>query len=261
MGNILEKIILNRIKQVEILKTQKTIRDFEREINKNNFSKRDFTNSLKNDRMSIIAEVKKASPSKGVFMENFPFIEIAKEYEKAGASAISVLTEEDFFQGSNFYLQKIRSEVNLPILRKDFIVDEIQLYESKAIGADAVLLINAYLKGDTLKKYINICADLELDYIVEVHDEAELFDSLAQLPNVIGINNRNLKTFEISLETTKRLANFIPKNTVIISESGIHTFEDIILIESYGADATLIGESLITSGNITQKFKELRGEI
>lgn len=261
MGNILEKIILNRIKQVEILKTQKTIRHFEKEIEKNNFSKRDFTNSIKSDRMSIIAEVKKASPSKGIFMEDFPFVEIAKEYEKGGASAISVLTEEDFFQGSNFYLQKIRNEVNLPILRKDFIVDEIQLYESKAIGADAVLLINAYLKGETLKRYINICTDLELDYIVEIHDEAELFDSLVQLPNVIGINNRNLKTFEISLETTKRLANLIPKNTVIISESGIHTFEDIILVESYGANAALIGESLIKSGNIAQKFKELQGEI
>ena len=261
MGNILDKIVLNRMKQVEILKTQKSISDFEKEIEKNNFTQRGFTKSLKSDKMSIIAEVKKASPSKGVFLENFPYIEIAKEYESAGASAISVLTEETFFQGSNFFLQKIRNEVGLPILRKDFIVDEIQLYEAKSIGADAVLLINAILKGDILKNYINICENLGLDYIVEVHDEEEMFDTLAQLPSTIGINNRNLKTFETNLETTKRLASFVPSSCTVISESGIHNFEDIILAESYGADAVLIGESFITSDDITRKFMELRGEI
>lgn len=259
--NILDKIIVNRMGQVELLKASKKISDFEKMIENKSFKKREFTKALKSSTMSIIAEVKKASPSKGVFLMDFPYIDIAREYENAGANAISVLTEESFFQGSNVYLKEIRNAVKLPILRKDFIVDEIQLYESKAIGADAVLLISSVLKKEKLKEYIKICDSLKLDYIVEVHNEEEVFDAITALPKVIGINNRDLKTFEVSLETTKKLRGLIPEDTVIISESGIHTFEDIILAESYGADAVLIGEAFIKSNNIAEKFKEFRGEV
>lgn len=260
MVDILKKITDKRKLRVEELKKTTAKADFIAQIDKNNRSARRFTNALKSGKMSVIAEVKKASPSKGIFRDSFPYLEIAKSYENGGAAAISVLTEPDFFLGENRYLEEISANTSIPILRKDFIIDEIQLYEAKAIGADAVLLIAGVLDGVTLGKFMKICGELKLDYIVEVHNEEVLQIALPHNPAVIGINNRNLRDFSVSLETTARLAAKIPPETVIISESGIFTNADVKRVHSFGARAVLVGESLIKSGNIGEKIKELVGD-
>ena len=218
----------------------------------------DFKKSLVGERLNCICEVKKASPSKGLIRENFKPVEIALEYEKAGASAISCLTEEFYFQGRSQFLRDIRKNINIPILRKDFIFDEYQIYEAKTLGASAVLLIAAMLSKEQIKEFHNIASENGLQCLTEVHNEDELQKVLDCDCDIIGINNRNLKTFEVSLDTTKRLTMLIPLGKVVVSESGITTNEDMKKLRSVRANAVLIGETLMRSDSITETLNKLR---
>ena len=194
---------------------------------------------------AVIAEVKKASPSKGVIRADFDPVEIAASYERAGASCLSVLTDEKYFQGSDAYLEQIRQVVGLPLLRKDFIVDSYQLPESRLIGADCVLLIVAALTPAQLSDYYHEARALDLDVLIEVHDEAELTAALSLEPALIGINNRNLKTFETSLDNTFRLLPGIPASVTVVTESGIHKREDVAAMRARNVNAFLVGEAFM----------------
>lgn len=221
-----------------------------------------FKNALaKPDRLSVISEVKKASPSKGLIQPNFDPVKIAKEYETCGADAVSCLTEEHYFQGSSEYFKAIRQAIVLPMIRKDFIIDEYQIYEARLMGADAILLIAAVLDDEKLKRFGDAARSLGLDILAETHDESELERVLALDFDIIGINNRNLKTFEVTLETTAKLAGMIPEGKVIVSESGIRDNADMKTVRSYGADAVLIGETLMRSGNIGATLTALRENV
>ncbi len=217
-----------------------------------------FENALKTKDIAFICEVKKASPSKGIISEHFPYLQIAKEYEKAGASAISVLTEPHFFMGSNEYLREIKKVVNIPVLRKDFVIDPYQIYEAQLIGADAILLICSLLDTQQLKEYIKIADSLGLSSLVEAHDEVEINSALEAGARVIGVNNRNLKTFEVDIRTSIKLRELVPTDKVFVSESGIKTNEDISELRRNGTNAVLIGETLMKSGNISAELERLR---
>lgn len=219
-----------------------------------------FEKSLINNSISFICEVKKASPSKGVISESFDYLEIAKTYEKSGASAISVLTEPDFFMGNNSYLTEISKAVHIPVLRKDFTVDEYQIYEAKVIGADAVLLICAVLDTQTIKRYISICDSLGLSALVEAHDEAEVASAIKAGARIIGVNNRNLNTFEVDIENSVKLREKVPHEILFVAESGIKTRADIITLEKASVNAVLIGETLMKSSDINAEILKLKGE-
>ena len=212
----------------------------------------------RNGEISIIAEVKKASPSKGVIREDFDPAGILSEYGKAGVQAVSVLTEKNFFLGADEYLVKARQALPIPVLRKDFIIDLWQIYQSRCIGADAILLIVSLLPGDLLKKFMVIAGILGLHCLVEVHDEAELDRALEAGARIIGINNRDLKSFKVDLSVTGRLINRIPTDRAVVSESGIHTAEDLRHLKSLGVDAVLIGEAFMKAPSIPEKVRELR---
>ena len=197
----------------------------------------------------IISEIKKASPSKGIICENFDPIKIAKSYEVNGASAISILTDEKFFQGSLDYLSQIRTVVNIPLLRKDFTIDPYQIYEARAHGADIVLLIAAILDKDQIKEYLEIVDSLNMNAIVEIHNHEELDKVIDTGCKIIGINNRNLKTFEVDLSTTVELIKYIPEDILVISESGISDLDDIRMLRKLGVNTFLIGESFMKSGD------------
>jgi len=214
-----------------------------------------FLNVLKEfknkNKIALIAEVKKASPSKGIIKADFQPVEIALSYEKAGAAAISVLTDEKFFQGSSEYLKEVKKAVKIPVLRKDFIIDEYQIYQTREMGADIILLIASALDKVCLKDFYAASKELGLDVLLEVHDKKEFDFALEINADIIGINNRNLKTFEVSLNNTIDLVKDIkPDNTYIISESGIETSEDVKLLHSHGVDGILVGESLLKSETI-----------
>jgi indole-3-glycerol phosphate synthase len=224
-----------------------------------------FEQALQKDRerdkkgeMSFICEVKKASPSKGVIAGEFPYLSIAKDYEMAGASAISVLTEPDFFQGSNTYLREISKEVTIPVLRKDFTIDEYQIYEARLIGADAVLLICSLLEEETIKEYLELCGKLGLSALVEAHNETEVRSALRAGARIIGVNNRNLQTFEVDLSNSIRLSELIPDDIIYVAESGIRTNQDIRALTEAGVDAVLIGETLMRSEDKKQQLDALR---
>ncbi len=210
-----------------------------------------------NGKMAFICEVKKASPSKGVIAEEFLYLSIAREYEMAGASAISVLTEPDFFQGRDEYLTEISKEVTIPVLRKDFTIDEYQIYETKWIGADAVLLICSLLKEETLREYLNLCHELGLSALVEAHDETEVQCALRAGAEIIGVNNRNLQTFEVDIMNSIRLSEIIPEEVIYVAESGISTRQDIKALKEAGVDAVLIGETLMRSTDKKQQLEAL----
>lgn len=218
-----------------------------------------FESALKSGDISFICEVKKASPSKGMISEDFPYVDIARAYERSGASAVSVLTEPYFFLGSDRYLKEIRKAVHLPILRKDFTVDPYQIYEAKLIGADAVLLICAVLDTFLLKEYIKIADSLGLSCLVEAHDKNEVSSAVEAGARVIGVNNRNLKTFEVDINTSIRLRELVPEDKIFVSESGIKTAEDIRVLRENGVHGVLIGETLMRSGSIPEELKKLRG--
>jgi len=208
----------------------------------------------------LIAEVKKASPSKGVIREDFDPVAIAKVYEESGASCISVLTEQQFFQGKLEYLGAIRRVAGLPLLRKDFIIDEYQIFEARAAGADAILLISACLEKNQMADYLGVADRLGLDVLVESHAYSELNKSLLAGATVVGINNRDLKTFSVSLQTTLDLLNDIPEDRIVVSESGIWSHDDVAMLEKAGVDAILVGESLMQEKDIGRKLKDLMGK-
>lgn len=206
-----------------------------------------FEKALKAPEMSFICEVKKASPSKGLIAPDFPYVDIAKDYEAAGASAISVLTEPEYFLGSNDYLREIRQNVSIPLLRKDFTIDPYQIFEAKVIGASAILLICSLLDTDTLRTGITLCDSLGMSALVEAHDEDEIKSALRAGARIIGINNRNLKTFEVDFSNSIRLRSLVPDSVLFVAESGVKSAEDIRLLRESGVDAVLIGETLMRS--------------
>ena len=218
-----------------------------------------FEQALAKKRMSFICEVKKASPSKGLIAPEFPYVQIAKEYEAAGAEAISVLTESAYFQGKNEYLTEIRRVVKIPLLRKDFTVDEYMIYEAKNIGADAVLLICAILSPMQLSEYAGIARELGLSALVEAHDEREVKMALAADARIVGVNNRNLKDFTVDINNSVRLREMVPENILFVSESGMKTRQDIERLEQNGTNAVLIGETLMRSADKKAALQELRG--
>ncbi len=218
-----------------------------------------FEKALKQKEISFICEVKKASPSKGIISKEFPYIEIAKTYEQCGAAAISVLTEPFYFLGHDQYLREIAKEVRIPIIRKDFTIDEYMIYEAKVLGAQAILLICALLDEKTMREYMKIAEELGLSVLVEAHDEEEVRQALACNARMIGVNNRNLKTFEVDIENSIKLRSLIPQNVIYVSESGMKTPQDIKRLRENGTDAVLIGETLMRSNSIQHELNVLRG--
>lgn len=253
-GDRLAEIIAHKETEVERLKLHRELLK-KKALERNDF--RGFRRCLfQPGQTTIIAEVKKASPSAGVIAENFDPVNQAREYERGGANALSILTDEKFFQGHLSYLKDVRLQVDLPILRKDFMICEEQVYETVIAGADAMLLIVAALEDDQMKRLYELGQQLMLDVLVEVHNMREMDRALDLGADIIGINNRNLKTFEVSLETTVDLATEIPQDCLAITESGIRTVEDIRYCKAQGIDCFLIGESLMRSGNAAETLQE-----
>ncbi|WP_407421379.1 indole-3-glycerol phosphate synthase TrpC [Methanobrevibacter sp.] len=217
-----------------------------------------FKEALKDPQIAIIAEVKKASPSKGLIAEDFDYIEIAKEYEEAGASAISVLTEPYFFQGSDDYLKEIAQNVSIPILRKDFVIDEYMIWEAKLLGASAVLLIVSILDIVQLKRFLDLAHDLGLSAIVETHDGNEIRTAMNVGAEIIGVNNRNLADFTVDIDNSISLRRCVSDNIIFISESGIKTKEDVTRLKENNVDAVLIGETLMKSDDKKSLISELK---
>lgn len=218
-----------------------------------------FEQALRKDGMSFICEVKKASPSKGIIAEDFPYVEIAKDYEKSGASAISVLTEPQWFKGENAYLEEISKHVSIPLLRKDFTVCEYQIYEAKLIGASAVLLICSLLDTDTIREWIKLCDKLGLSALVEAHTEDEVKSAVSAGARIIGVNNRNLRDFTVDITNSIRLRNLVPSEILFVAESGIKTRADVAELEIAGVNGVLIGETLMRSKNKKAMLDELKG--
>ncbi|MCD8037210.1 MAG: indole-3-glycerol phosphate synthase TrpC [Clostridiales bacterium] len=219
-----------------------------------------FEKALKKPGMSFICECKKASPSKGLIALDFPYLQIAKEYEAAGADCISVLTEPKWFLGSDEYLKEITNAVSIPCLRKDFTVDEYMIYEAKLLGASAVLLICSILSEEQIKEYIEICDELGLSALVEAHDEGEIQTAVNAKARIIGVNNRNLKDFSVDTENSGRLRKMIPPEILFVSESGVKNSDDVKKLREIGADVVLIGEALMRAEDKKAKLDELRGE-
>ena len=218
-----------------------------------------FYRALKKEGMSYICEVKKASPSKGLIAPDFPYLDIAKEYEAAGASAISCLTEPFYFQGSDYYLREITQAVSIPVLRKDFTVDAYMLYQAAFLGASAVLLICSLLSDEQLMEYREIAEELGMDALVEAHDEDEVDRAVKSGARIVGVNNRDLKTFQVDMQNSIRLRARAPKEVVFVSESGIRTHEDIRRLYKNQVDAVLIGETLMRSADKKAALQQLNG--
>ena len=255
MHKILSQILDAKKKRVEVLKKHQ---DTFLSLIKKAPAVNSFKKAIKKEgKVSFIAEVKQASPSAGVLRKNFSAVEIAKLFEKSKADAISVVTEEDFFLGKINFIEQIKKEVSLPILRKDFIFDEVQILESRVVGADAVLLVMGVIDEEKLKKLYTFIKDLGMDALVEVHTEKELKKVLKIGVDIIGVNSRNLHTFMVDLERPKKLLPFIPEGVVRVSESGIKTLKDVLLLKGLGADAVLVGEALMREENLEEKLKEL----
>jgi len=276
MTNILDKIVEEKKREVAKLPARLIAAGDLRDALLEQGERRDFLAALRQPRhggIALIAEVKKASPSAGVICKDFDPVRIAKEYEAAGASCLSVLTDEKFFQGSLDHLRQIRAAVKLPLLRKDFIIDERQILEAIEWGADAILLIITILTDEQLQKFHSLAIEAGLAVLVEVHDEAELDRARKISPVLIGVNNRNLKTFKVDLATTERLAARLKSSAgvppapdrrdacpaLLVAESGIHTRADVERLQQCGAKAVLVGESLMRGGDIGTKVRELIG--
>lgn len=217
-----------------------------------------FETALKKKDLAFICECKRASPSKGLIAPEFPYLQIAKDYETAGADCISVLTEPKWFLGSGEYLREIAETVSIPCLRKDFTVDEYMIYEAKLLGASAVLLICSILSEEQVRNYIGICDTLGLSALVEAHDENEVQTALRAGARIIGVNNRNLKDFSVDTDNSRRLRELIPRNVLFVSESGVRSAEDVESLRKIGADAVLIGETLMRASDKKARLAELR---
>ena len=256
--DILTKIVDAKRKRLEYSKSVVSIHELKSRLPDMD-STRDFRSAIKKEggNIRLIAEIKKASPSKGLIREDFDLNSIASIYEEKPVSAISVLTEEDFFQGDLKYINDVKNITTKPVLRKDFIFDEYQIYEARANGADAVLLIAAILEKKQAAEYLHLCRELGLYVLFEAHDENDLEKSLLINADIIGINNRDLKTMKIDLSTTIRLKKQIPRDKIVVSESGIGDRNDVLKLSDAGIDAILIGTSLMKSKDIGSKIDEL----
>ena len=261
--DILKKIIKRKLEEIEERRALVSLVDMKRRVerSKSALPPRSFVYALQRKiqagQAAVIAEIKKASPSKGVMRENFVPAEIATSYENGGAACLSVLTDVDFFQGSDEYLKEAREICSLPVLRKEFIVDPYQVYEARGMGADCILLIVACLTDEQLKELSDLAIELEMDVLVEVHDAEELQRALPLDLPMIGINNRNLRTFETSLETTIELLKQIPDDVIVVTESGIHNKEDVALMQQYNVNAFLVGETFMRADEPGEKLAEL----
>ena len=242
---ILNDIVENTRAKLKSKKAELPLAEIISKLNEMNLPKGAFKESLLNKDQAIIAEIKKASPSAGIISEDFDPIKKAKEYEDFGASALSILTEEDFFQGSSQYLQDVKAITSLPILRKDFMIDEYQIYEAKLIGADCILLIASVLNDDEIQSFVDLAELLELDYLIEVHDLEELKRVEHFSNGMIGVNNRNLKTFDVDLNNSINLKNAFNSNNLFVAESGIKSQDDIDTLKAHDIHVFLIGESLM----------------
>ncbi len=243
--NILYEIVANTKSKLEIKKSEIDLEELISKIDNKSMKESNFKKSLLNTDEAIIAEIKKASPSAGIISENFDPVSKAKEYESFGAAALSILTEEDYFLGSISYLVNVKKVSDLPILRKDFIIDAYQIYESKLIGADCILLIAAILSDEQLQNFTNIADQLGLDYIIEIHDKDELSRVEIFSKAIIGVNNRDLKTFEVDINNSILLRNEFKQDNVFVSESGIKSRKDIDMLKENNINVFLIGESLM----------------
>jgi len=257
---ILTKIIEKKKEEVDAAKKRVSLNEL-KEKTKSVYASGVFKRAIsRKGRVNLIAEVKKSSPSKGIIRPDFDPLQIAWSYQAGGASAISVLTDERFFDGRQEYIKLIKDRVNIPILRKDFIVDEYQVYESAAIGADAILLIARILTQDELSRFQEIAKNLGMDVLVETHNEEELDKAVKSHASIIGINNRDLSTFNVDFNNTERLVRLIPENKLIVAESGIETYGHVMFLKSLRVNAVLVGETLMRAHNIADKIRELMGE-
>ena len=263
---VLKRILVRKLEEIQERQQHTTIDDLKRQVEANQsgpMAPRGFAKAMqaKLDQglPAVIAEVKKASPSKGVIRENFDPAHIAASYQSGGAACVSVLTDADFFQGHEDYLQQARAACNLPVIRKDFIVDPYQVYEARAIGADCILLIVACLEDQQMQQLAGLAEDLGMDVLVESHDAPELARALTLPTPLIGINNRNLHTFDLTLQTTFDLLAMMPKDRMAITESGIHTPADVVLMQNQNVNAFLVGESFMRAGDPGAKLAELFG--
>lgn len=259
---ILDKIVQSTRKRVERDKERQNLEEVKAQaLAMDTRTQFPFEKMLWSEGISFICEVKKASPSKGLIAPDFPYLDIAREYERVGAGAISVLTEPEFFQGSPEYLKEIRQKVEIPLLRKDFIVDAYQIYQAKVLGADAALLICAILDGAALREYIELCDHLGLSALVEAHDEREMEQALLAGARIIGVNNRNLKDFTVDIGNSIRLRRLAPDAVAFVAESGIQTRQDVESLEEASVNAVLIGETLMRSPDKKAMLEKLRGKI
>lgn len=248
--NILEEIAEKTRERIEKEKQNKPLAQLKKEALALNLDTGfPFEKAVKEGSLSFICEVKKASPSKGLIAKDFPYINIAKEYELGGASAVSVLTEPFYFMGADKYLKEIKKEISLPVIRKDFTIDEYMIYQAKVLGADAVLLICAILDDDKLKQFLDIADSLGLSALTEAHDEKEVVRAINAGARMIGVNNRDLKTFNVDINNSIRLRALVPEHIIFVSESGIRGKEDIARLAANGTDGVLIGETIMRAGN------------
>ncbi len=257
--DILKDIVAKKKERITLSQQQLSLEDLKAKLD-GLPATRPFREAISKPRqISLIAEIKQASPSKGVIRQNFNLAEIARAYQEAGVQAVSVLTEEDFFSGNPAYLNEVKTIFSGPVLRKDFILESYQVYESRYLGADAILLIADLLTKDKLVEFMQIADELGLDYLVEVHDEKELKKVLNLKVPIIGINNRNLRTLEIDFKTTEKLFTLIPKDKVVVVESGIKNSQDVLFLKILGASAVLIGTAFMESADIKSKVDEVMG--
>ena len=259
--NILDQLAEHAKERAAAAKVNKPLTAVRREaeeLAKKPDGKKSFKTALMSDTVSFICECKKASPSKGLIAPDFDYLQIAEDYERAGADAISVLTEPKWFLGNNEYLREIAEKVSIPVLRKDFTVDEYMIYEAKTLGASAVLLICSILDDARLKDYMSLCGELALSALTEAHDAAEIERALKAGAQIVGVNNRNLKDFSVDPSNTVNLRKYVPKDVVFVAESGIKTADDIRILKEAGIDAVLIGETLMRSDDKKAKLDEMK---
>lgn len=260
MANILDTIAEYTRERVHVAKKNLSLEEIKYQaLAENCDTGFPFEKALSSEGISFICECKKASPSKGVIAEDFPYLDIAREYEKAGAACISVLTEPKWFLGRNEYLKEIAQEVSIPCIRKDFTVDEYMIYEAKLLGAAAVLLICSLLPSEILKYYIEVCDSLGLSALVEAHDETEIASAIDSGARIIGVNNRNLKNFSVDINNSGRLRSIVPKDILFVAESGIQCRKDVEALERAHVDAVLIGETLMRAADKKAALDVLKG--